>query len=296
MLTPGRNAGMLSVVMSSLTRLSPAKINLTLRVGNVRDDGFHEIESLVARVSLCDTVTVTPRDDQRWTVACDDPSLPSDEDNLAWQAVRRLAEAAGLKRGVHVAIEKRIPAGAGLGGGSSNAATVLTLLNELWGVGYSTEELGRIGAEIGSDVPLFLYGPVCILRGRGELIESVSQPLSADVLLFLPEIHCATPAVYGAWDRMSEHPARPPLKAVLDRFDEPARLAEVLFNDLEAPAAAVSPELATLAERLREVCPGPVRMTGSGSAFFCLVNVADTQRAVRAAGLNVRMAAVHVQA
>jgi 4-diphosphocytidyl-2-C-methyl-D-erythritol kinase len=291
---------MLTAVMSSLTRLSPAKINLTLRVAGTRPDGYHGIESLVARVMLCDTVAIAPRDDGQRTLRCDDPRLPADERNLALQAVQRLAQAAGVERGVHVAIEKRIPAGAGLGGGSSNAASVLMLLNELWELAMSEEELARIGVRIGSDVPLFFSSPVCIIRGRGERIERVHQRLSANVLLLLPDVHCATQAVYSAWDSLAVPPARPPLAEIVPRLDSPERLATLLFNDLEEAAFAVRPELRTLADDLRQLCGRPAHMTGSGSAMFCLADpgaewLMAAEQKVRTSGLPVRTVRVSVE-
>ena len=266
---------MLMVVMSTLTRSSPAKINLTLRVVGRRPDGYHEIESLVVLVNLYDTVTVSLRDDDQWTLNCTEPGIPCDERNSALQAARCLAATAGIERGVHVEIEKRIPAGAGLGGGSSNAATTLMLLNELWELRAKRTELVRIGMEIGSDVPLFFYGPVCVIRGRGERVEEIQRPLSANVLLLLPELSCPTPAVYHAWDRLDTSTTRPSLPEILARLDSPNQLATLLYNDLEEAAFIVNPDLRCLAEKLQRCCPGPLRMTGSGSVLFCLTDSQD---------------------
>ena len=283
----------LAAAMSGLTRESPAKINLTLRVAGVRPDGFHELESLVARVGLCDTVTVSPRPDAKLTVECGDPEIPDDDRNLAVQAARCLSNAVGGSAGAHIAIEKRIPAGAGLGGGSSNAATVLLLLNELWELKLSAAELARIGAQVGSDVPLFLHGPLCIMRGRGEQVENVPQPLEAWAVLFLPTARCATAAVYQAWDRAAVQRARPTMDEILAGLDSLPRLRELLFNDLEEAALAVCPELGRLAERLRSLCGPQVRMTGSGSGFFHLTGSEQEARALAAGvtaapGLAVR--------
>lgn len=257
--------------MATISRLSPAKINLTLRVGPARPDGFHEIESLVARVGLCDTVSAALRDDARFSLACDDPSVPSDETNLALRAARRLSKATGVRdRGVDIALQKRVPPGAGLGGGSSNAATVLMLLNELWETELPPAELAKIGAAIGSDVPLFFHTPLCVIRGRGERVEDLPRTLAGWVVLVLPSVHSATRDVYAAWDRLESHPERPSLQEILQQADSPAMLMQYLFNDLEEPAFRVSPQLSELSERLNELAEGPVRMTGSGSAFFRL--------------------------
>src|SRR5512135_1275781 len=121
--------------MDTLSREAPAKINLTLRVVDARADGYHEIESLVAQIDLCDTVTVTSREDRRFMVECDDRTIPCDSSNLAWRAARALADAHGVRRGALISLAKRIPTGAGLGGGSSDAAATLKLLNALWRLG-----------------------------------------------------------------------------------------------------------------------------------------------------------------
>lgn len=257
--------------MRELTQPSPAKINLVLRVGGVRPDGFHEIESLVARVRLCDTVTVSPRDDGRFTLACDDPTVPEGDTNLALRAARRLADAVGAGvQGVHIGLEKRIPAGAGLGGGSSNAASVLELLNELWNLDLPATDLERIGAEIGSDVPLFLHTPLCIVRGRGEQIEDLHRPLPGWVVLILPAIHLPTRDVYAAWDRLPTHPGRPSIESVLQRAGGTEALMPHLFNDLEPAAQVVRPALGEVIEQVGRVSGGTVRMTGSGSGLFRL--------------------------
>ncbi len=262
--------------MKSISRPSPAKINLTLKVGPTRTDGFHEIESLVARVGLCDTVTVTPRDDGRLTLACDEPSIPCDEANLSLRAARRLAEAAGARdRGAHIELVKRIPAGTGLGGGSSNAATTMMLLNELWETGLSRAELAELGAGIGSDVPLFFHTPLCVLRGRGELVEDVQHGLDGWAVLVLPDIHVSTPEVYAAWDRLEAVPERPTPEMILLKTTSIATLMPPLFNDLQPAALAINPELAEVAKALEKIACDRFLMTGSGSAFFGLFDERD---------------------
>jgi len=257
--------------MSRVSRESPAKINLTLHVGPLRPDGFHEIESLVARVGLHDTVSVTFRNDKRLTLSCDDPSIPCDETNLALRAARQLAEAAAVRnRGAAITLEKRIPTGSGLGGGSSNAATVLMLLNQLWQTGLPAQELAKIGAEIGSDVPLFFRTPLCIVRGRGELVEDVRKTRPGWAVLILPAIHSTTRDVYAAWDRLGSHPGRPSPNDVLEHAASAERLMPHLFNDLESAALAVNPDLAAVSHELGRLLDAPVRMTGSGSTFFRL--------------------------
>ncbi len=279
--------------MESLTRPSPAKLNLTLRVGGTRADGFHDLESLVVQVDLCDTVTVTKRTDRRLLVECDDPSIPCDHSNLALRAAEALAEYAHVRQGVRISLAKRIPAGAGLGGGSSNAATTLKLLNALWKLGLSHPELAEIGATLGSDVPLFCYGPLSVLRGRGELVEELVQPLDAWAVLVLPTIHCATPAVYAAWDEMEAHADRSGLDDALAQIHKPSQMMDLLFNDLEEPAFVVAPALRVVAKRVTVVTGQAVRLTGSGSALFRLH---DTEQEARAfAAVVAEQANLHTE-
>ncbi|MBU0640026.1 MAG: 4-(cytidine 5'-diphospho)-2-C-methyl-D-erythritol kinase [Planctomycetes bacterium] len=272
---------------AELMQASPAKINLTLRVCGLRADGYHEIESLVAQVGLCDTITVRVRDDDRCTLSCADPAIPTDERNLALRAALDLARRTGAERGAHITLTKRIPAGTGLGGGSSNAATTLRLLNDLWRLGLSLSELADIGATIGSDVPLFLRSPLAIVRGRGAEIVDLSDAPPAWCVLVLPEIHAATPDVYAAWDRQSSPAQRPELTAVLAALGSAADLMPLLFNDLEKPACSAIPELAAFARMLHACSDAPLCMTGSGSAFFRLF---DDERVARDFADKIRAA------
>jgi len=263
--------------MPALSRPSPAKINLTLRVVGVRADGFHEIESLVARIALYDTVTVQTRADDRFTLECSDPAVPRDETNLALRAARRLAQAAGVQvPGVHVALEKRIPAGAGLGGGSSNAATALMLLNRLWATHLSPAALERLGAELGSDVPLFFHAPLCVIRGRGDCVADLPLRLRGWVVLILPHIPSATRDVYAASDRLAARPQRPELADIWPQAGSVEALMPHLFNDLEPAAFSVSRALAEIAGELDALSGGLVRMTGSGCGFFRLFDRVET--------------------
>ncbi len=269
--------------MSCLSRLSAAKINLLLRVGPRRADGYHAIESLVVQIPLYDTVTVADAGVGRITVECDDPAVPQDQSNLAAAAVRELAACCGVRRGARIRIQKRIAAGAGLGGGSSNAAAALMLVNELWALRLTREELVEVGARVGADVPLFLHGPVAAVRGRGEIVTNLDVGLSGWVVLLVPRLRTSTREVYAAFDRLDPGPPRPELEEVLAAVGYPGMagrrtvlpaevLAPRLFNDLEPAALAAEPELARLYSSLARSCPGALRMTGSGSALFALKN------------------------
>lgn len=279
--------------MDQITRESPAKLNLTLRVLGPRPDGFHALESLVAHINLCDTITATAHEDGCYALQCDDPALPRDGTNLVLRAAKALNNAAGTNHGIELVLRKRIPAGAGLGGGSSNAATTLSMLNELWGLQFSRAQLVALGAALGSDVPLFLHGPLSVVRGRGEIVEELSLPVRLAAALVLPDLCCATPAVYARLDQLPPPPPRPPLREVLDTLGSASHAMTVLFNDLEAAAFDLLPQLRTLSEQVTALAGAPVRLTGSGAALFRLFD--DEQSALRLAGevaarLNVRTA------
>lgn len=253
--------------------ICPAKINLTLRILGKRPDGYHEIDSIVARVGLHDELSASPRRDSELRLTCDAPGVPVDESNLVLRAARKLMERAGrAPGGVDFALRKRIPAGAGLGGGSSNAAGALRLLNELWGLGWSRERLAEVGAEVGSDVPLFLHGPVCRIRGRGELVENLPWRAAGWVGLILPELHCGTREVYAAVRREAIPAGREwPWDAGARGGEVSAGgLAAFLHNDLREAAFAATPGLADVHERLERLGGGPVALTGSGSGLFQL--------------------------
>lgn len=256
----------------------PAKINLDLRVGPPRTDGFHPIRSWFVTVGLYDTLTLSPADDLSLT--CDDPAVPSDARNLVWRAAEALRPAG---RGVAITLSKRIPSGGGLGGGSSDAASALVRLDAFWELGRSRDELATIAATLGSDVPFFLYPPSAICRGRGEVIEPVPPPNSRWAVLVLPPIHMPTPAVFRRLDELR------PTAAFDDETPQPtattaAELLPTLVNDLEAPAFDLSPELAGMRGTLERRLDRPVRMSGSGSTLFTLY---DAESEARAAALTL---------
>lgn len=305
---------------------APAKINLTLRVGPLREDGFHPVESWVAQIELRDRLTTTLRQDGRLRLQCSDPSIPCDGRNLivkAAEALRaalvRLGHPLATQRGADITLDKRIPAGAGLGGGSSNAAAALLMLNAAWEAAFDGAGLAATAATLGSDVPLFLGAPLAVIRGRGEVVQPLATALPLRCVLALPPIQSATGAVYAAFDRLPPPVARPPLTETLRRLgvlptaapagcapsapqELQASVAAIragdlrphLFNDLEDAALLANPELATFAARLRGACPDVFHMTGSGAAFFAVCDHAEeaaalAARAAEATGCRVEV-------
>ena len=165
--------------------LAPAKINLSLRILKQRPDGFHEIETSIAPISLCDKIDIEKQG--RWIdFRCDDPSVPHGNDNLVVRAAKAFFEATKLKGGVAISLQKRIPHGAGLGGGSSDAASTLLALNQLFETQLPREALAKLGSTIGSDVPFFLFGSAAICKGRGELVTATKLRERLSILLLKP--------------------------------------------------------------------------------------------------------------
>jgi 4-diphosphocytidyl-2-C-methyl-D-erythritol kinase len=247
---------------------APAKINLTLAVLGKRPDGFHEIESLVVPIGLCDEVELTSSEGPEIRLECDDPGLPDGPENLAVRAAQALARAAGRKDGLLIRLRKRIPVGAGLGGGSSDAAAVLRGLNDLWRLGMGRQELGGLAAGLGSDVPLFLDRGAVIIRGRGEAVEAVDLNWGGWAVLISPPFGLATADVYRAW----RTDVVPPRTAgdVVSAARNGERFDRLLYNMLEAPAFRVEPRLAELHAGIQRLGAPYARMSGSGSSLFAL--------------------------
>ena len=263
--------------------VAPAKINLNLWVGPCREDGYHPVESLVATISLADRLTVRAGKEGKkgCELICSNPGLSCGEDNLVVRAGRAMAERAKLPLNVKMELEKSIPIGAGLGGGSSDAAACLLALNTLWQTGYSKSELAKIAGEIGSDVALFLDGGVCVVRGRGELVEDLGFDWPFWAVIMFGGNGLSTKLVYDKFDELLTEPVGN------DRIDqyqlglyEPEAAEEMLFNELGEAAFALLPELAHFREALLAAGAGCVQISGSGSALYCLFNSLVRARSV----------------
>jgi 4-diphosphocytidyl-2-C-methyl-D-erythritol kinase len=258
---------------------APAKINLDLYVGPRRADGYHPVDSVVAKVTLYDDLLLRGRLDGEITLRVDGADCGPLERNLALRAAHRLAEETDTPFGADIHLTKAIPPGRGLGGGSSDAAAVLAGLARMWRVKLPAERVAELAAELGSDVPLFLGSPAARITGRGERLQPVAiHPFVA--LLHVPDIACSTRDVYRRFDELP-----PPIRSA-DQRDlramgrrPPSRWRRGLHNDLAPAACAVGKEFAGLFERLRECLGGDLAMTGSGSAMFVLCD--DEEEAAR---------------
>jgi 4-diphosphocytidyl-2-C-methyl-D-erythritol kinase len=266
---------------------APAKINLGLHVLRKREDGYHDVETVLHRIDWADEVTVEAA--EALSMTCSDPALPTDDRNLCLQAARRLADAFDVERGAAIHLEKRVPYGAGLGGGSSDAATTLRLLADLWELDAEAEDLHAVAREIGSDVPFFLYdAPAAYATGRGDELEAVraddGTPFRLDVplLVVVPPVEVPTPAAYGAVT--PDDVDRPDLRALVAAGDL-GRWRAALVNDFEAPIAERYPSVAAARGVLHEHGADYVSLSGSGGAVYGLFT---SLRQAKEARLNAR--------
>ncbi len=244
---------------------APAKINLWLRVLGKREDGFHEIETRMVRLSLADRLRLKWREDESVELRCSDPSLPTGEDNLVIKAVRALEEHCGRGFAVSIDLEKEIPLGAGLGGGSSDAAAVLGAINEMAGLGLSEEQLAGIGSTIGSDIPFFLYGGACDCRGRGEIVEPVEERVpSAPIVLIKPAFSISAGWAYQKFEGSSTY------EGFL--YEPQGSPWGEMVNDLERPVFEKYPVLGGIKTWLMgQAGVRAALMSGSGSTMLAVM-------------------------
>src|SRR5262245_46668749 len=173
---------------------APAKVNLFLEVLSKRPDGYHEIATLMVAIRLMDTLVFREEPDLR--LGCNRPDLSTGPDNLVWRAARLLRERTGCTRGANIYLVKRIPMAAGLAGGSTDAAAALWGLNRLWGLELTSQELAKLGAELGSDIPFFFHTPAAWCTGRGEIVSAEPLGCRLHLVLLCPAFGCATARVY----------------------------------------------------------------------------------------------------
>ena len=240
---------------TSLTVAAPAKVNLFLHVTGRRADGYHLLESLFALVDLADTLTLALRNDGAITRANDVEGVAA-ADDLSLRAARVLQKVAGVRDGVTIELCKRIPQGAGLGGGSSDAASVLLALNRMWRIGWTRARLADLGAQIGADIPFFVGGQNALVRGIGEQLTPVSLPQSWIALAF-PAAHVRTADIFAAPEL-----TRSTASAKIDVFSD-----SYGCNDLAGVTRARFPAVADTLDAMMRAVP-QARMTGTGACVF----------------------------
>ena len=241
---------------------SPAKVNLFFRVLSKRPDGYHEVASLYSAINLGDYISVNQAKKDRFE------SNLQVSDNLVLKALKAFRAESGIAEPVSIILDKKVPIGAGLGGGSSNAATTLWALNELFGRPLVQEELIRMGSQIGSDVSFFFSSGLAYCTGRGEILQSVDFSFYEEFWIAKPECSLLTPQVYSVCKpnaRSSESPLH-----ILESFRKNSPL---FVNDLEEAAYQLLPNLKSFKEDLQNLGFSKVVMTGSGAAFLCFGDV-----------------------
>ena len=260
----------------TLEKNSPCKVNLLLNILGKRPDGFHELETIMQPVNLCDRLQFT-REGSALQLTCSEPTLPTDSSNLVHRAAAGFLQQAGIRDGVRIHLEKKIPMAAGLGGGSGNAATTLLALNELFGSPLTLAQLDAIAAALGSDIPFFLQDTPALAVGRGEKVTSLvpfAALRGAAFLLIHPGFGIATAWAYKELARfpvaLNGRPGRAEqLVSLLNSADLPVAGAE-FYNSLEAPALDKYPLLALYQEFLRAHGAAAALMSGSGSTTFAI--------------------------
>lgn len=251
---------------STKTYTSPAKVNLTLHMTGRREDGYHYLDSLMTKVSLHDDITISMKEGDGITLRCPGNPALEGEGNLAFKAAKLLLEELGEKRDIDMEITKRIPIEGGLGGGSSNAATVLKGINEIGGFDLSSKQLSDIGKQIGSDVPFFIYDGSARVTGVGDRVEPIKGMPHLEMIITTPSFGISTKKVYEMLPTSLT-------KSVFDGKNEAFLLGsevdfESVCNDLEPYALKIKPDLALLKKMLLENGAKAAIVSGSGSSVF----------------------------
>lgn len=257
-----------------------AKVNLALEVLSKRADGYHEIATVMQAVDLSDRLVL--EDAEALDLRTSAPDVPTDATNLALRAALALSAAAGVRRGVRITLDKRIPVAAGLGGGSTDAAAVLVGLNRLWSLRWPLGRLAEVAATLGMDVPFFLRGGVALATGRGEHVEPLRGRALALVLVN-PRVRASTAEVYGhVTAAMCSDGSRVRALVAALRGFQPARIAGSLYNGLEAALGQVMLQIGQMEAALLAAGALGAAMSGSGPTVFGVARSLDHARQIRA--------------
>ncbi len=264
-----------------VTILGRAKINLTLDILGLRDDGYHEIATVMQSLALADTLTLT-RQEEEITLRVDLPGLEADERNLAHRAAALIMKECDVRGGVRIDITKRIPVAAGLAGGSADAAATLRGMNDLYALGLTDDELCALGAQLGSDIPFSLMGGTVLATGRGERLRRLADFPVTTVVLAKPPLSVSTPWAYRSYDAHPSafHPDNAAFMDALEHGDRD-RCVQLIANVLEPVTEAAHPVIADYRARMRAHGALCAMMSGSGPTVFGLF--AEEQAAADAA-------------
>jgi 4-diphosphocytidyl-2-C-methyl-D-erythritol kinase len=252
--------------MHTLHLKAPAKVNYRLDVLGKRPDGYHDLRMVMQRIDLCDDITIARSETPGVRVVCGRNGVPDGPGNIAWRAADALLKASGRSDGLDIAIAKHIPVAAGLGGGSSDAATVLMGVNELLGLGLTTERLMEIGVTLGADVPFFVFGKTALAEGIGEHLSPIDDIPQVWLVLINPNIHVSTAWVYQSLQLTSDRTA----DTIPRLYQGVSDICAILSNDLEAVTIRRFPVIREIKERLLAAGAAGSLMSGSGPTVFGL--------------------------
>jgi len=257
--------------------LSPAKVNLNLEIQQKRPDGYHEIQTLMHRIDLADEIEINRRG-EGISLDLEGEETPRGEDNLASRAARIFLQETKIVSGLQIRLRKKIPVAAGLGGGSSNAATVLMGLKELFRAEVDETQLMAWGARIGADIPFFIFKKPAWAGGKGEKLKAAEIPAPLWFLLLVPPFRISTAWAYAAYDQLGVDKTRPFL--VQNSYPDFAALLPILHNDLEQASIGKFPAIGEMKKHLRAQGAQGALMSGSGPVVFGLFG--DSEEAKRA--------------
>lgn len=252
--------------MKTITLQAPAKVNYLLDVIGRRPDGYHELRMVMQRVGLCDEITITLNDGDQLTVTCGIKGVPDGPGNIAWKAARAILDLAGSKQGAAITINKRIPSAAGLGGGSSDAASVLMGMNELLKLKLSDQQMMDIGVTLGADVPFFIFKQTALAEGIGEKLSAMPPMPRLWVLLVNPGVHVSTGWVYNNLQLTN----RSGLARLPELFSSIDDVCAMLSNDLESVTIPAFPVIDEIKQRMLMLGAVASMMSGSGPTVFGL--------------------------
>lgn len=258
----------------SLLLKAPAKVNFRLDVLKKRPDGYHDLRMIMQRIDLCDEIELSLRLEPGISLSCDHARIPQDKRNIVWQAAEKILERCGRDVGISIKLKKTIPVAAGLGGGSSDAASTLMGLNELLGTGLTDAQLMTIGLELGADVPFFIFKKPAVAEGVGEILSPLEQIPKLWLILVNPGIHVATSWAYRNLNLTSEKvTAKIPFL-----YESAADVANILSNDLEAVTLNKYPVIGKIKKELAAAGAVGTLMSGSGSTVFALFDQESAAR------------------
>ena len=265
--------------MNSITLKAPAKVNYLLDVIRRRPDGYHDLRMVMQRVNLCDELTITLTDSPEISVRCGKDGVPDGPGNIAWKAAKALLELADASQGADISIIKNIPVAAGLGGGSSDAASVLTGMNELLQLGLSDQRLMGIGAKLGADVPFFIFKKTALAEGIGESLTVMPEMPTAWVLLVNPGLHVSTAWVYKNLQLTN----RGELAKLPSLYGSVMDICSIFANDLESVTIPAFPVIGDIKESMLRHGALGAMMSGSGPTVFGLYQDRETAEQARVA-------------